>query len=32
METELLNQMLHAVENCFENNKNKLNAYTYSGK
>jgi hypothetical protein len=27
-----MNQMLHAVENCFKNNKKKLNYYTYSGK
>ncbi len=32
MEKELLDQMLHAVEKCFKNNKRKLNSYTYSGK
>ncbi len=32
MEKELLDQMLQAVENCFKNNKTKLNYYTYSGK
>ncbi len=32
MEKELLDQMLNAVENCYKNNKKKLNSYTYSGK
>ena len=32
MEKELLDQMLHAVENCFKDSTTKLNPYTYSGK